>query len=103
MLFTLVFLFKYLGVYMDKNKKSLLLKNLVLVSQLPVSLISPVLLCLAFSFWIKHQWNTSYWVIVAGILLGIGGMSMVYYQLCRKENKKNSAPKPKKYNFTRHH
>ncbi|MFV0414403.1 MAG: AtpZ/AtpI family protein [Oscillospiraceae bacterium] len=100
MLFALFF---YLGGYMNKNGKSSFGKNFALVSQLPASLISPVLLCLAVSFCIKHQCNTGYWVIVVGILFGIGGMGMVYYQLCAKQNKKNSNAAPKKHNFTRHY
>lgn len=72
--------------------------QLAMVTQFGISLISPVVLCVLGAVWAQQRWQLGAWVVIVGILLGIGGMCMTFYQLyrrytARKDRKEDAAPK----------
>ena len=51
------------------------MKNLRLITwfmQFGLSVVTPLVLCILVSVWIRNRYNTGGWVILIGILLGIG-------------------------------
>ncbi|MEG2928084.1 MAG: AtpZ/AtpI family protein [Oscillospiraceae bacterium] len=58
------------------------LKYLSLLSQLGISLIVPPLMCILAATWIKNRFGMGDWIVVAGIIFGIGGgITSVYNYL----------------------
>lgn len=79
------------------------LKNLSILTQFGLSLVTPLLLCLAGCWWLNSRWQIGIWIYAVGFFLGLGGSGMVAYKLylatterSKKENKK------KKVSFNRH-
>jgi len=61
-----------------KNEKPF--AKLTLITQFGISLVSPILLCLFASIWIQKRFQTGYWVVIIGILLGIATMINTFYR-----------------------
>ena len=59
-------------------------RYLTLVSQLAISMVTPVLLMIFVCTWLKNKYSLGNWVVMAGMLLGIGsGLSSVWTYLKR--------------------
>ncbi|MBQ7903078.1 MAG: AtpZ/AtpI family protein [Oscillospiraceae bacterium] len=59
-------------------------RYLSLISQLAISMITPVLLMIFVCIWLKNKFGLGNWVVMAGMLLGIGsGLSSVWTYLKR--------------------
>ena len=70
-----------------------ILKNLSLLTQLGLSLIMPVLLCLFLCWFLVGKLGLPVWIFVPGILFGLGGSAMTgwkFYQIIMKDQKKDS-------------
>ncbi len=68
------------------------LKNISLLSQLGISLVMPILLCLAGCYALTTYLGAGVWIYIPGILFGIGGsFSTAYrfYRMVMKDEKKN--------------
>ncbi len=51
------------------------MKNLRLITwfmQFGLSVITPLVLCILVAVWLRNRYNTGGWVVVLGIILGIG-------------------------------
>ena len=76
----------------DKRKNSMnfndLCRNLVLLSQLGLSLVTPLLFCLAISWWVIDRFGLGGWVFIPGFFFGLGGSAMVAYKLYLAETGK---------------
>ncbi|MBR5520748.1 MAG: AtpZ/AtpI family protein [Oscillospiraceae bacterium] len=56
---------------MDKRTyRKEILYNLSLISQMALSLVSPILLMVVLSTYIKNKFGMGDWIVVAGIVLG---------------------------------
>ena len=60
----------------DKKPKSNFLKNLVYLTQMGMSLAMPLVICIAGSAWLKDKFGLGGWVVLLGIVLGIGSMAV---------------------------
>lgn len=59
-------------------------RYLSLISQLAISMITPVLLMIFVCMWLKNKYGLGNWVVMAGMFLGIGsGLSSVWTYLKR--------------------
>ena len=58
-----------------------ILKNLTILTQFGLSFITPLLLCLALSWWLTEKFNLGSWVYIPGFFFGLGGSAMVAYKL----------------------
>lgn len=59
-------------------------RYLSLISQLAISMITPVLLMIFVCMWLKNKFGLGNWVVMAGMFLGIGsGLSSVWTYLKR--------------------
>lgn len=66
------------------NKMYAALENLVWVAQLGVSIIMPLLLCLALCWWLVNSLHWGGWVYVPGILLGLGGGGVTFADFAKR-------------------
>lgn len=59
-------------------------RYLSLISQLAISMITPVLLMIFVCMWLKNKFGLGNWIVMAGMFLGIGsGLSSVWTYLKR--------------------
>lgn len=49
------------------------LKNLIWITQLGFSVVSPLLMCILGSVWLSNHFEIGKWIIVIGVFAGIGG------------------------------
>ncbi len=49
------------------------LKYIIMLTQFGISVVGPLLLCILGSRWLMTRFSLGGWVMVVGILLGIGG------------------------------
>lgn len=72
--------------------------KIILITQLGISLIAPVLLCVFVTVSIQKQFKTGYWVVIAGILLGLASMINTFYRFCKKYVDEEKDTKPPGFN-----
>jgi len=82
-----------------------IIRNVTMLSQLGLSLITPTLLCLAVCWLIVSRTGVGGWIFIPGFFFGLGGSGTVAYKFYlsinrqqRKENKKRK----NKVSFNRH-
>lgn len=56
-------------------------KNLILLTQFGLSLVTPLLLCLGICWWLTAAGGVGVWVFIPGFFFGMGGSGMVAYKL----------------------
>lgn len=70
------------------------LKNLTLLSQLGLSLIAPLLICLFFCNWLATRYGIGGWIYIPGFFFGLGGSAMtaykIYLGIVKKEKKRKN-------------
>lgn len=79
------------------------MKELVWITQLGFSIISPLLVSVLGAAWLKDRFELGAWIIIVGLILGLGGAvsaGVTFYrhskQLTRPEKKQ--APPPISFN-----
>ena len=78
-------------------------KDLLMLSQLSLSFITPILLCLAISWWLSSY--VGLWVYIPGFLLGLGSAFMVAYKFylsVTKKEEREKDSKKKKISYNKH-
>lgn len=80
-----------------------MVKNLTMLTQFGLSLITPLLMCLALSWLLYAKAGIGGWVFIPGFFFGMGGSGMVawklYLSVMKDEGKKN---RKKSVSFNRH-
>ena len=83
-----------------------IIRNVTMLSQLGLSLITPILICLAVCWLIVSKTGVGGWVYIPGFFFGLGGSAMVAYKLylsvCSHQ-KKERKEKKQHISFNRHH
>ncbi len=77
------------------------LKNISLLTQLGVSLIMPILLCIGGCVLLTDHTGIGTWIFIPGILLGIGGSCSTawrFYGMIMKNEEKNDRGKGTSFN-----
>ena len=78
-------------------------KQITLLTQFGLSFITPLLLCLAVSWWLSSKMGLGTWVFIPGFFFGMGGSGMVAYKLYLATMKQEKKEKKKdKISFNRH-
>lgn len=79
------------------------LKNLTMLTQLGLSLVAPLLLCLAGCWYLTSRMGLGLWVYIPGFFFGLGGSGMTAYKLYLSVtgNEKKTG-KNEKASFNRH-
>lgn len=77
-----------------------LVKNLTLLTQLGLELVTPLLLCLGICWWLTAKAGAPGWVFLPGFFFGLGGSFAVakkLYDSAMRQEKKEKKP-GQKYN-----
>ena len=64
-----------------------ILRNVTMLSQLGLSFITPLLLCLAICWFITSRTGVGGWVYIPGFFFGMGGSATVAYKFYLSVNK----------------
>ena len=95
---------------MDKKENGMkqwseIIKNVTMLSQFSLSLITPLLLCLAFCWFLISHTGVGGWIFIPGFFFGLGGSGTVAYKFylsINKQQRKESRKKRNKVSFNRH-
>ncbi len=82
-----------------------LFRQLAMLSQFALSLITPLLLCLAICYWLVTRAGLGGWIFIPGFFFGLGGSGMVawkFYLAQMGSQKKEDEEKKKKVSYNRH-
>ena len=94
--------YKFLKIYKKIRQKG---EEDETMSQLGLSLITPVLICLAVCWLIVSKTGTGGWVYIPGFFFGLGGSGTVAYKFylsINRQQKKENKKKKNKVSFNRH-
>ncbi len=81
-----------------------ILKNLTLLTQFGLSLITPLLLCLGLCWYLCEHTGLEGWIFIPGFIFGLGGSATFawkFYLMTMKKDKKE-AKKRGGISFNRH-
>lgn len=67
----------------EEKKDHAVRKALIMVSQVGISMITPILLCGAAGYYLDRRYNASFWFILLVILGIIAAFRNVYYMLLK--------------------
>lgn len=81
-----------------------ILKNITLLGQFSLSLITPLLLCLAVCWWLTTHTGVGGWIYIVGFFFGLGGSGMFAYKFYLSVIKKDETDKTgnRKISFNKH-
>ena len=74
------------------------------LTQLGISVLTPPILCTALAYWATERYAISYWAIIVGLLLGLGGSAaslIGFYRHTLRKAKKSAKDTPPAFN--QHH
>ena len=77
-------------------------KHIALLSQLGLSIIMPLLMCIALCWYLTTYHNVGLWVYIPGFFLGLGGSAMTVYKFYLSEIRKSKTEENKTVSFNRH-
>lgn len=78
-------------------------KQITLLTQFSLSLITPLLVCLALSWLLNTKTGLGGWIYIPGFFFGMGGSGMVAYKLYLATMKQEKKEKQKdRISFNRH-
>ncbi len=70
---------------MEGNKKIYKsLKYMTMLTQLGISVVAPLILCIPAAIWIKSKLNLGDWVVLVGVMLGIASGCYSFWQSLKK-------------------
>lgn len=83
----------------------LIMKNIALLGQLGLSIIMPMLLCMALCWFLNTRAGAGLWIYIPGFIFGIGASFMTAYKFYLSEiqkEKKEEKNKKQRVSFNRH-
>ena len=79
------------------------MRNVTMLSQLGLSFITPLLLCLALCWFIISKTGVGGWIYIPGFFFGMGGSGMVAWKLYVSVTGRQKKEETKKHiSFNRH-
>ena len=78
-----------------------ILRNLTWLTQLGLSIAAPPLLCIGGCWWLQRRFDLGAWIMVLGIVLGIGGAvsgALGFARVVRHQTEKNRKEPPASFN-----
>ena len=82
-----------------------IIRNVTMLSQLGLSLITPTLLCLAVCWLIVSRTGVGGWIFIPGFFFGLGGSGTVAYKFylsIKRQQRKEKKGRKDKVSFNRH-
>ncbi len=81
-----------------------MMKNITLLTQLGLSLVTPLLVCLALCWWLCARVGLGGWVYIPGFFFGLGGSGMSAYKVYMTViGRAHREGKEDKISFNSHH
>lgn len=87
---------------MKRENLNDIIKNVAFLGQLGLSLIMPVLLCIALCVFLINRFNIGIWIYIPGFVLGLGASFMTAYKFYLSEAKKSKKEEKKTISFNKH-
>lgn len=88
---------------MKRAELNSIVKHVALLGQLGLSVLMPLLLCLAFCWYLNTKHNVGLWIYLIGFFFGIGSSFMTAYKFYQNEiQKEKKENKKKRVSFNRH-
>lgn len=82
-----------------------IIRNVTMLSQLGLSLITPTLLCLSVCWLIVSRTGVGGWIFIPGFFFGLGGSGTVAYKFylsINRQQRKEKKGRKDKVSFNRH-
>ena len=80
-----------------------LIKNLTMLTQFGLSLITPLILCIGISWYLDTHTGIGGWIYIVGFFFGLGGSGMFAYKTFKKvTGKTKKKDNSKGISFNRH-
>ncbi len=80
-----------------------IMKNITMLTQFGLSLITPLLVCLGICWWLSSHMGLGGWIYILGFFFGMGGSGMVAYKFSLSITARQKKEKKKqKISFNRH-
>lgn len=85
------------------NNLKYIIRQLSLLTQLGLSLVVPILLCLFLCWFLNDRFDIGGWIYIPGFIMGLGSSFMTAYKFYLFESKKTKKDDAKKkVSFNRH-
>lgn len=68
------------------------LKNIAYLTQVGLSLATPLVLCIWGAVWLRDRFSLGDWVVLAGIILGLGGAASSFVSFARYVSREAGKP-----------
>lgn len=78
-----------------------LLRSLTWLTQLGLSIMAPPVLCIGACWWLQSRFGLGVWIMVLGIVLGLGGSvsgALQFYRMVRRQAEKGKKDTPDAFN-----
>lgn len=72
----------------DDKKTKEILRNLSMITQLGLSVMTPILLCVVGAGYIDRRFDTGSWVLIPGIVIGAGAGMLSMIKIGKMMSKK---------------
>lgn len=80
-----------------------IIKNVSLLTQFGLSLLTPLLLCLGLCWWLCSRFGLGGWIYILGFFFGLGGSGTVAYKLYLSQTQQYKKEEKKdRVSFNRH-
>lgn len=91
------------GVFCNMEKQKAyfhLFQNVMYLTQVGLSIATPLVLCIFASSWLQRRFALGGWVVALGIILGLGGAICSLAEFIRHMNRqaRKTTPKPRSFN-----
>lgn len=78
------------------------LEDLVWLTQLGLSILLPLLLCLGGCWWATNRWGWPLWVYLPGILLGLAAGAQNFWVFAKERLDRAKREHPRRVGFNSH-
>ncbi|MDO4476183.1 MAG: AtpZ/AtpI family protein [Lachnospiraceae bacterium] len=81
-----------------------LFKQILMLSQLGLSLLTPLVMCVGICWWLQTSLGLGAWVYIPGFILGLGSSGMTFWKFVQVilNKEKKEKPEPRGLSFNRH-
>ena len=83
-----------------------IIEKLTMLTQLSLSLVTPLLLCLGLCWWSSNRWSLGGWIYLIGFFFGLGGSVMTAWKFYRsvvmRQERTEKEKRKSEVSFNRH-
>lgn len=87
---------------MKREELRNIFKNVALLSQLGLSIIMPILICIGICAFLTNRLSVGSWIYILGFVFGLGASFMTVYKFYLAETNKSKKEEKKTVSFNSH-